>query len=185
LPLVVLFASVLARAFGMPRLALVWPSSVVLAFVMLFFAWSGIVARAFPYFLRPATPEAHRTVWREALPPSRSATYEVPDGARAIVVSGANVAHLRRGTLVGRIEPGGIDVRIGDVADWGYMRRDQIYDARNPLPSVSAGKIRDYGYASWVDGAGRVLLPRGARVIRVTAAADLPANASLQVEGFE
>jgi hypothetical protein len=185
LPLIVLFASVLARAFGMPRIALTWPSAVALAFVMLFFAWSGIVARAFPYFLRPAKAEAHRTIWREALSPGRSATYQVPDGARAIVVSGANVAHLRRGALVGRIEPGAIEVRIGDVADWGYMRHDQIYEARNPLPRDPAGKIREYGYASWVDGAGRVALPRGAHAIRVTAAPDLPANASLQVEGFE
>jgi hypothetical protein len=36
-----------------------------------------------------------------------------------------------------------------------------------------------------LDGAGRVLLPRGVRRIRVTAAATLPADASLQVEGFE
>ena len=50
---------------------------------------------------------------------------------------------------------------------------------------MPAGTIRDYGYAAWIDGAGRVALPRGARTIRVTADAALPADASLQVEGFE
>jgi hypothetical protein len=185
LPLAVLFVAALARLFGMPRIRLTWLSTIVLAFVMLFFAWSGIVARAFPYFLRRATPPVPRTIIAEALPPNRTITYDVPDGARAIILSGANVARFRRGALMGRIEPGGIVVRIGDVADWGYMRRDHFYGAHNPLPREAAGKIREYGYMAWLDGAGRVLLPRGVRRIRVTAAATLPADASLQVEGFE
>jgi hypothetical protein len=53
------------------------------------------------------------------------------------------------------------------------------------VPRDPAGKIRDYGYAAWVDGAGRVALPRGAARIRVTAAASLPKDAALQVEAFE
>jgi len=185
LPLIVLFVATLARAFGMPRIVLIWPSSVALAFLMLFFAWSGIVARAFPYFFKAPRPEAERILWQESLGPNRSATYEVPQGARSLIVSGANVAKLRRGALLGRIEPGGIAVRIGDAADWGYLRRDHFYGTRNPLPRDPAGKIRGYGYEAWLDGAGRVPLPRGARVIRVTAAAELPADALLQVEGFE
>lgn len=185
LPLAVLIVAALARLFGMPRIRLIWPSTMALAFALLFFAWSGIVARAFPYFLRRAGPAATRSVIAEAVPANRTVTYGVPDGARSIILSGANVAHFRRGAIVGRIEPGGIVVRIGDVADWGYMRRDHFYDAHNPLPRDAAGKIRDYGYAAWVDGAGRVPLPRGARTIHVTAAATLPADSSLQVEGFE
>jgi hypothetical protein len=86
---------------------------------------------------------------------------------------------------LGRIEPGGRIVRIGDAADWGYMRREQFYGARNPLPRDAAGKIRGYGYAAWVDGAGRIPLPPNARTIRVTADASLPADAALQVESFE
>lgn len=185
LPLAVLLIAAVARTFGLPALRLVWPSTIVLAFVMLFFPWSGIVARAFPYFLRVATPERPRIAVGHALEPNRSMTYQVPEGATHLILSGANVANFRRGAILGRIEPGAIDVRIGDVADWGYVRREAWHKARNPLPRDAAGKVRDYGYDAWVDGAGRIPLPRGARTIRVTADGALPAHASLQVEGFE
>jgi hypothetical protein len=184
-PLLVLFVAVLARMFGMPRLTLAWPSAAVLGFVMLFFAWSGIVARAFPYFLKQAHPEVRRSEGVPALPARASVMLAVPDGATSLIVSGANVARMRRGTPLGRIEPGGLAVTIGDAADWGYLRRDDFYGTHNPLPRDPAGKIRGYGYTAWVDGAGRVALPRGARAIRVTADAALPPGASLQVEGFE
>lgn len=185
-PVIVFAIAAVARFAGLPRLQLAWPSTMVVAFMLLFFPWSGIVARAFPYFLRREAQEPKpRTVVAQALAPNRSEVYEVPHGATQLVVSGANVAHLRRGALLGRIQPGNIPVRIGDAADWGYLRREAWYRARNPLPRDPAGKIRDYGYSSWVDGAGRVPLPRGARTIRVTADAKLPADASLQVEGFE
>jgi hypothetical protein len=109
----------------------------------------------------------------------------VPEGKTHLIVSAANVAHLRRGTILGRIEPGHVDVRVGDAVDWGYMRRDAWHKAHNPMPSDPAGKIRDYGIDAWVDGAGRVALPANARTIRVTADGALPAHAALQVEGFE
>ncbi|HUP61223.1 MAG TPA: hypothetical protein VNA69_12465 [Thermoanaerobaculia bacterium] len=203
LPLAVLFVATLARLFGMPRLRLALPSAIVIAFALTFFAWSGIVARAFPYFLREPRPAGERYTVNAAIPPAQTVTLSVPDGARALIVSGANVPHFRRGTLLGRIDTGAgfsppkaakgrpaeagryIDVRIGDAADWGYLRRDQYYGSRNPLPRDPAGKIRDYGYLAWIDGAGRVPLPRGAKTIRVTAAATLPAGATLQVEAFE
>jgi hypothetical protein len=185
LPLAVLILAAVARTFGLPALRLTWPSTVVLAFVMLFFPWSGIVARAFPYFLRQAGPEKPRHVIRQALTPGSGETYDVPEGATHLIVSGANVAHFRRGTILGRIEPGPTDVRIGDAADWGYLRREAWHKAHNPLPGNPAGEIRDYGYEAWIDGAGRIPLPRGARTIRVTADGALPGNASLQVEGFE
>jgi hypothetical protein len=120
-----------------------------------------------------------------ALAPAKSLTLNVPEQATSLIVSGANVAHFRRGALLGRIEPGGIEVRIGDAADWGALRREHAYGAHNPLPHDPAGIIRGYGYNAWLAGAGRVALPRGARTIRVTGDASLPANASLQVEGFE
>lgn len=184
-PVTVFALAALARFFGMPRVRLAWPSTVTLLYVMLFFPWSGIVARAFPYFLREAAPERPRTVVAQALAPDRSEVYTVPDGATHLVVSGANVAHLRRGAILGRLDPGRRVVRIGDGSDWGYLRRGAWYRAHNPLPRDPAGKIREYGYSAWVDGAGRIPLPRGVRTIRVTADAKLPANASLQVEGFE
>jgi len=185
LPLLVLFVAALARLFGMPRVRLALPSALALAFALVFFAWSGIVARAFPYFLKAPHPLGEKYIVNAALAASQSATIYVPDGARALIVSGANVPRLRRGAPLGVIEPGNIAVRIGDAADWGYLRRDQFYGSRNPLPRDPAGTIREYGYDAWIDGAGRVALPRGARTIRVTADAQLPPGASLQVEGFE
>jgi hypothetical protein len=184
LPLLVLFVATLARLFGMPRLRLALPSVIVLAFALMFFAWSGLVARAFPYFLKTPHPIAEKYTVNAALAASQSATLSVPDGARALIVSGANVPRLRRGALLGRIEPGNIAVRVGDAADWGYLRREHFYGSRNPLPLDPAGKVRGYGYDAWIDGAGRVALPH-ARMIRVTADAALPPGASLQVEGFE
>lgn len=207
-PLAILLLAGVVRELGMPALRLVWPSTVALAFVMLFFPWSGIVARSFPYFLHRAVPEQQRTTIHQSLGPRMGETYDVPAGAKSLIVSGANIAHLRRGTILGRIvfsrqsavgsrqealSPANcqpptancLDVRIGDAADWGYMRRESWHKAHNPLPRDPAGKIRDYGYAAWVDGAGRIPLPRGARAIRVTADGALPANAALQVEGFE
>jgi MFS family permease len=183
LPLLVLFVAFLARLFGMPRLRLAAPSAIVLAFAMLFFAWSGIVARAFPYFLKQARPNLERHAVGEALPANASLTLWVPDNATAVIVSGANVPKLRRGAPLGTVA--GATISIGDASDWGYMRRDQFFGARNPLPRDPAGKIRDYGYAAWVDGAGRVPLPRGVKTIVVTADASLPKGASLQVESFE
>ena len=183
LPLLVLVVAMLARYFGMPRWKLAAPSAVVLAFVMLFFAWSGIVARAFPYFLMNAKGTGERRWIGAALMPRETIELQVPEGATSLIVSGANVPQFRRGALLGTID--GRPVRIGDAADWGYMRRDHFFGARNPLPRDPAGKIRDYGYAAWVDGAGRVPLPRGAKTIRVTADAALPKDALMQVESFE
>lgn len=200
LPMLVLLVASLARFFGMPRIRLALLSTIAIAFVLTFFAWSGIVARAFPYFLKVSNPIAEKYTVNAALAPSQSATLHVPDGARALIVSGANVPKFRRGTALGNIhvatgfspsqrglKPGStlIEVRVGDAADWGYMRRDFFYGSHNPLPRDPVGKIRGYGYLAWVDGAGRVALPRGAKIIRVTADARLPKDASLQVEGFE
>ena len=185
LPLLVLLAAATARLFGMPAVRLTWPSTALVTALMLFFGWSGVVARSFPYFLSAGAPAEYRRRIAEALPRGASAAYDVPEGARSLIVSGANVAGLRRGTVLGRLDPGGVALRVGDAADWGYQRRDHFYAARNPLPRDPAGKIRDYGYSAWLDGAGRVPLPSGARRIRVTADAQLPAAATLQVEGFE
>jgi hypothetical protein len=185
LPLLVLLAAATVRLFGMPAVRLTWPSTALVAAVMLFFAWSGVVARSFPYFLKAGSPAQYKRRIAQALPRGASATYDVPDDARSLIVSAANVARLRRGTVLGRLDPGGIPLRVGDAADWGYQRRDHFYAARNPLPGDPAGKIRDYGYAAWLDGAGRVPIPPGARRIRVTADPKLPAAATLQVEGFE
>ncbi|HYO78838.1 MAG TPA: hypothetical protein VE010_20420 [Thermoanaerobaculia bacterium] len=183
-PLLVLFVAMAARAFGMPRFEWRWLSTAAVAFVMLFFAWSGVVARAFPYFLRKAyDPPLYQV--DVSLKATEALTLEVPAQAKALVLSGANVIAFERGTLLGRIEPGGIDVRIGDASDWGAFRREHAQSSRNPLPRNPAGSVHGYGYSAWLDGAGRLPLPPGARTIRVIADASLPANASLLIEGFE
>lgn len=185
LPVVVLCVALLARTFGMPRLSLTWPSCVILAFVMLFFAWSGVVARGTSWLVREAERNRERQTIGHALSPGDATVLAVPAGAASLIVSGANVAHLSRGALLGRLDPGGIPLRVGDAADWGYMRREQFYGSRNPLPRLPAGKIRDYGYDAWIDGAGRIPLPENVRTIRVTADPSLPPHAALQVEAFE
>lgn len=185
LPLLVLFVATMARLFGLPRLRLAWLSAAGVGLALLFFAWSGVVARAFPWFLRKAESQLARTVVAHSLTAGQRDALAVPPDARSLIVSGANVAKLKRGTLLGTIDPGATPVRIGDASDWGSTRREHFYGSRNPLPADSAGRIRDYGYAAWVDGAGRIALPEGARTIVVTAAPSLPAGASLQVEGFE
>jgi hypothetical protein len=183
LPTAVLIIAVLARTFGMPRIRLAWPSAMAVAFVMLFFAWSGVIARAFPYFLKHARPEIPRFTVAQAFPANAALTLDVPPGAKSLIVSGANVSHLPRGTRLGTLD--GRPIAIGEASDWGYLRRAHYYGTRNPLPRDPAGRLRDYGYAAWVDGAGRIPLPPNARTIRVTVDAALPQGASLQVEGFE
>ena len=184
-PLLILGVCIAARIFGMGAWRLTWVSAVVVAFPLLFLAWSGVVARSLPFVLRKAEPEPPRVLVRTAVRPSHTETFDVPEHARSLILSGANVARFRGGRVLGRIEPGGITVRLGDVADWGSMRRDQAYNAHNPWPRDMSGRVRGYGYNAWVDGAGRVALPPDARSITVTADASLPPDASLQVEGFE
>jgi hypothetical protein len=185
IPLAVLAVAWLGRRAGLSRLSLAWPSGIALGSMILFFAWSGVLARATPYLLRQAAPAELRFTVNHALAAGESSTLPVPDEARSLVVSGANVARMRRGAILGRIDPGGIEVRIGDAADWGYMRREEFRSARNPLPRDPAGRIHGYGYSAWLDGAGRVALPPGSREIRVTADEGLPPGASIQVEAFE
>lgn len=185
LPALVLFVVFLARVFGLPRLRLSVPAAALLGFMMLFFAWSGVVARALPWFLRVAEPEKSRVAVHRAIGTGEAVQFDVPAGTRAVIVSGGNIAHLTRGTLLGRIDPGGRELRIGAVADWGYLRREQYYGSRNPLPSDPAGRLHGHGYRAWVDGAGRIALPQGVSSIVVKADAALPAGSTLQVEGFE
>ena len=183
LPLLVLAASLVAAIAGATRLRLLWPSAIAIGVVMLFFAWSGVAARSLPYLLAPAAEHTAQSII--AIPPGESLTLEVPREAGTVVLSGANVADLPRGTAIGTIDPGGVPVRIGDVSDWGAMRREHVHRSRNGVPRDPAGRLRGYGYNAWVDGAGRVRLPPHGGVIRLTTAADLPPGASLQFEGFE
>lgn len=182
-PLAVLVSAGVLRMFGLPRIHLRIAGAAVVAGSMLFFPWSGLLVRAPRLLLVPWTPAVHRAYVGAALHPGNSMSLDVPTNATALIASGANVSRLRGGTVIGRID--GAPITIGQIADWGFLRREHRRNARNPLPRDPAGILRGYGYDAWVDGAGRIPLPPGARTIVVTVERNLPPDAALQVEGFE
>jgi hypothetical protein len=118
-----------------------------------------------------------------ALKPGEAAEIQVPNDAKSLAVSLANGLELRRGVAVATVD--GRRVKIGDVADWGSMRREVWWRSRNRVPRFPAGVLRGYGYDAWVDGAGSVALPPHATHVRVVADSRLPADARVQIEGFE
>lgn len=172
------------------------PFLLAAALVMALFPWSGAVARG-PAFLLSLPDRSPRQNIGIALAPSESVVIDLPRGTRRLVISGATVTHLKKGRLLGVVEPvldvrraGGsppaaIAIRVGDAADWGYMRREQWFRSRNPFPRRPAGSLHDYGQDAWVDGAGLIELPAGVTRVRVTANARLSAGARLQIEGSE
>jgi hypothetical protein len=154
------------------------------ALMVTFFPWSGLVARGRFAFTDPPRV-GDRAEIRYSLKPGESVAISIPDDAVALIISAANVPRLRRGTPLGRIESIGMRLNIGDASDWGFMRREHFFASRNGFPHNPAGRIRDFGWATWIDGAGRVLLPRGVKAITITADPKLPAEARLQVEAIE
>jgi len=150
--------------------------------LMTLWPWSGILARALPAFLRarPA-PGSSRPVWI-ALAPGQSVSIDAPPGARRaeITTSAANAARLRKGTLMGTAE--GVPLRIGDIADFGYTRREQFWHSRNAAPKVPLADVKDYGQAAWLHTAALITVPLRGGALHVSAARDLPPNARLQIE---
>jgi len=149
--------------------------------------WSGLVARGFPAFLRAEKANDAQVIGR-ALRASES--LEIPvDAKRGVVVtmSGMNVARMRGGRRVAAIDAGNVrrEVRIGDVADFGFLRSDQWFRARNPLPRVPLDDIRGYGITAFLYGAGRLQIDGRVTSLRITAAPDLPSNAAIEVESVE
>lgn len=184
LPVSVLMLAVVARIAGIDRLRLRWPAATVVAMLVLFFAWSGVLVRGLPWLFERSERKARIEVGRTA-GAGESVLLDVPAGAESLIVSGAHIATMAEGTVVGRIDPGGRLLSIGNMADWGYMRREYFRNSENVLPRDPAGIVHDYGYAAWIDGAGRIPLPKDARRIRVTGDARLPGLAKLQIEAFE
>jgi hypothetical protein len=182
-PMLVLVLAVIARAVGASRIQFPAAAATALALPMMFFAWSGAFSRALPVMLTGGPPRLVRVPVRIALAAGQSAEVDVPPGGRGVILSGANVPRLRRGAVLGTIEPGHIVVRIGDVADWGVLRRDHYYASRNPLPHRPGGLLRGYGQTAWIDASGRIAVSPGR--LLVTAARDLPAGASLQIDAIE
>ncbi|HUP45692.1 MAG TPA: hypothetical protein VM779_09290 [Thermoanaerobaculia bacterium] len=182
-PAGVLALAAVARAAGTWRLRLPVAAATVVTTMMLFFAWSGALARAAPIMLRGGPPSLERIPVRIALAAGESVEIDIPREGKGLIVSGANVPRLRRGTPLGTIQPAGIVVRIGDVADWGVLRREHYYNSRNPLPRRPGGLVRGYGQTAWIDASGRIDVPPG----RVTVRAEptLPRGASLQIDAIE
>ena len=183
LPIAVFITGVALRFVGIRRLRADALGAAMTCLMLIFFAWSGAFARAFPIVIR-GMKAADRIPVRISLAANQTTELDVPPEATALILSGANVPRLEKGTLLGRIDPGNIPVRIGDVADWGVLRREHFYATRNPRPRDPAGLVRDYGYAAWIDGAGRMPLPPG-RVVRITADPSLAPDARLQIDAFE
>jgi len=144
--------------------------------------WSGIVARSLPAFLRAEpSPAGARPVW-VALAPGQSVSIDAPPGARkaTMIASAANASRLGKGTLMGNVN--GTPIRIGDIADFGYTRRDQFMRSRTAAPRRPINDIKDYGQSAWLHTAGLVEVPVSGGALRVIAARELPAAARLQIE---
>jgi hypothetical protein len=158
--------------------------------------WSGIVARAMPRFL--AAEEASRSeraVWA-ALEAGRSVSIDAPPQMHYMVItaSGANASRLPPGWLVGRVEVvgrgGGVirrDLRISDIADFGFTRREHFFASRNPIPRTPLDDIHGYGIGAWLHTAGRIAMASADEIasVRATAATDLPPATKLQIEAVE
>jgi hypothetical protein len=179
-PIAVLIVIVWAEAYRLRAEAV---ASLAMAVMLLFFAWSGVLARAPLLALRGFPSSTPRSPLRMALAPGESISLDVPEDAGGLIISGANVARLPVGTAVGEIDR--VPIRIGDVADWGFLRRDHHYGSRNAVPVHAAGELREYGQAAWIDGAARFPLARGVKSVRVTADPRLPPDARLQLDAWE
>jgi hypothetical protein len=181
-PIAVLVVVLILRAFDFPMIRFDVAASLFLAVMMTFFAWSGVFARATSFAIRGLPSATPREPIRMALAPGQSVNLDVPADASAVILSGANISRLRSGTIAGSVN--NVPVRIGDVADWGFLGRDQFYDSRNRVPHDPAGVLRDYGQNAWIDGAARFPIRRDAP-LHIAADPKLPATARLQIDAFE
>src|SRR5439155_23510081 len=87
--------------------------------------WSGLVARAFPRFLYATPGSPRQQMIGLALAAGESVSVGVPRVQSVILTaSGANTSRMAVGRVVGRIDIGNAhrDLRIGDVADFGFLR---------------------------------------------------------------
>ena len=186
-----------AIVFLVPLLDRVRPLAYAAAVVVFaLWPWSGIIARALPVVRNYEPPGGESRPVVSGLAASESMAIGVPPHVRHVVVtaSGGQMARFKPGRIVGTIEAtdrrGRVtrrEILIGDVADFGFTRRDQFLGARNPFPRFSPGDIRGYGANAWVWGSGRTVLAAAADIasLRVVAANNLPQNAHLQIDAVE
>lgn len=172
------------------RLRLQIPAYVTAIALLTLWPWSGLVARAFPHFLFAQPPfERRMPVW-VALEPGQSVSIDVPEAYTTVLIaSAANASRLRAGRVVGWVEAGGVrrEIRIGDIADFGFMRREHFFASRNSPPRHPIDDIQGYGATAWLHTAGRISIvaPKRIDALRVVAAPDLPPETRLQIEAVE
>jgi len=186
-----------AIVFLVPLLDRVRPLTYAAALVIFaLWPWSGIIARALPVVRNYRPSCANRQAVVSALAPSESLPIGVPPHVRSVIVtaSGGQMARFKPGRVVGMIEAtdarGRVttrQIRIGDIADFGFTRREQFFGSRNPLPRFSPAEIRGYGASAWVWGSGRTALTCTADIasLRVLAAPDLPRQTHLQIDAVD
>jgi hypothetical protein len=188
---------VAALALLVPLLTAIRPLAYAAAAALfVLWPWSGVVARALPLAKRFDPPAGRVQPVIAGLASSQAMTIGVPPRVRRVVVTafGENVARVREGKALGTITAIARDgsrcareLRAGDVADFGFLRRDQFFRARNPLPAQSPFEVHGYGSTAFVKGSGRVGVTCGGRDLAsllVTTAA-LPAGGRLQIESIE
>jgi hypothetical protein len=185
-----------AIVFLMPLLDRVKPLTYATAIaIFALWPWSGIIARALPIVRNYEPAAGSGRAVSSALAASEAIAIGVPPHVRHAVVttSGGQMARLKPGRVVGTIEA--TDTRghtttrpitIGDIADFGFTRRDQFFASRNPPSHVSSAEIRDYGANAWVWGGGRTAIASPADItsLRVIAAPNLPHDAHLQIDSI-
>lgn len=147
------------------------------------------------YSATPALAPPVRQVLGRSIARGESVTFDIEPhaGQPSIVASGANIAALKPGTPLGSVEVRDsrgrvtrVPLVVGDIADWGFMRRDFFFAARNEVPHAPAGMLAEYGTRAWIGGSGRVPLPFGdVRTISVTGAASLRGDRRLQLDAIE
>jgi hypothetical protein len=186
-----------AIVFLVPLLERIRPLTYATALVVFaLWPWNGIIARALPVVLHYEPVDGYSRPVASALAPSESLPLGVPPHVRHVVItaSGGQMARLKPGRIVGTIEATDVrgrlskrEIRIGDVADFGSLRREQFLGSRNPFPKFSPGEIRGYGPEAWVYGSGRTALATKADIstLRVIAAPNLPRDAHLQIDAIE
>ena len=180
------WSGIVAHVFPLPisLVALVGVLAVALVGETASLVAGVLAAGALLFVIPPLQPRTAAPIGI-ALAANQSYAIDIPPNAKSAVVaiSGANVASLKPGTVVGRVDDR--DLRIGDIADFGFMRREHFHASRNTLPRDPVWDVRGYGQMAWLYGAGRITIDHPASPLLVTAAPSLPDAARLEIESVE
>jgi hypothetical protein len=178
---------VAAIACAMPlieRIPVIPQTAAVALFAL--WPWSGVLARSLPALLR-ATHSSAEKLDRTIVAP-QSVSVPVPRGAKKVTITMAagRAQHLWPHAVLGHVAMNGAttDFAVGDIADFGFMRREHFLTAHNAPARVPVDDVHDFGASAWLNGAGRVTLPvpAGVPVLYVTA---VRPGITLHIESIE